>query len=460
MSLAFATGLYSRQHLPTLAHQAYCSAARHDVSCIRPVENSRFVYSSIRFSRIKDDYNLSDAHGRLSSVGQLLFRRSGCVVKPSRDFFIVASLATELCLQTESDCNEISQTSGKLRIFNKALGDIRADGGSLRDAGRILAAIDESGVTPDSETYTHLIAICARSRSSKAAADLLQCMRADRIPVTIMTYTAYLATCARSNDVKRARIAWTEMHNDNLAPSTRTCGAYVDCLARAGFAMEARDVLRDYPNGNTLIARTSIVSGLARMGNPEGAMQELNCMIAEGFVVNAHSYTAICHSLGKQGRSQEALDVLHCALEQHVNVDALLFESVICACGATGDVNSAFAVVRMMKKQRMELSDRGFEGLIYACCSSGNVERALILYDAAKTVRRATGRVLSAIASAILRRPVLDSKTEHIVARMHDFALARDDAAMVAAGVNPYTFKRKLRSIRRLLDSKARKNAE
>lgn len=366
--------------------------------------------------------------------------------------------ASPVCCLSKFHSAQPSRQTVALQEYNNKLSMIRNVGGSLEDANSVVSDMSTAGIAPNSMTYLHLIAICGRSRCSIQAAQLMQCMRDEHIPVTVTTYSTFLATCARSNDTERARSAWNAMLEEGIIPNSRACGAYVDCLARAGLGVEARSILRDFPVGDTLISRTSIVSGLARCGKANEAIEEINDMISDGFIVNARSYTAICHCLGKQRRSDDAMRLLQQALEQRVQVDEMLFESVICACGATGDVGNAFAVVRMMKKQRLELSDRGFEGLIHACCSAGNLHRALILYDAAKCSQRDTARILSATASAILRKMALDIRSREVLNRMQQYADTRNDNKMRGDGVNPQSFRKKLRNLQRLFKLRAKNN--
>jgi pentatricopeptide repeat protein len=311
-----------------------------------------------------------------------------------------------------------------------------------------------TGSKPDVLTYTHLIAMCGRAQDgtgAKQAADLLAAMRAGSLAVPVATYATMLATCARSNDVSRAREAWASMLGEGLAPSVPACGALVDCLARAGMGEEAQSIIREYPTGDTLVTRTSVVSGLARAGKVDDAVDALDQMITAGFRPNARAYTAVIHALGKEKRSTEALDILERALTASVDLDSLLFESAICACGASGDVDSAFAVLRAMRGERLELSDRGYEGLIYACGSIGNVERAYVVYVAACEAGAVTPRVLSAVSSAFLRMSVSDARAADVLNRMELVTVSNQHHKLRSLGVNPDKFQRKLESLRRVV---------
>jgi pentatricopeptide repeat protein len=334
--------------------------------------------------------------------------------------------------------------------FNDWLGALRSEGGSLRDARPVLKRMAESGALYDDITYTHLIAMCGRGRDSVAASLLIGKMRKEGFNVSVVTYATFLATCARSNDVIRAKEAWRQMVNEDMSPNARACGAFIDCLSRAGLVDDARRILKQYPVGDTLISRTSLVSGLARAGLVDDALDSLQEMIDHGFSPNVLAYTAITHALGKAKRASDAISLLNDAVNRRVETDALLYESVICACAAVGDIESAFQVLRSMRSCRMDLTDRGFEGLIYACGSSGQFHRAYIVFRAAEAADKATGRVLSAIASALLQVGWMGEKTAHVLGKMLAFSDGKTDPQLTRLGVNPERFRRKIASIKRI----------
>jgi hypothetical protein len=103
-----------------------------------------------------------------------------------------------------------------------------------------------------------------------------------------------------------------------------------------------------------------------------------------------------------------------------------------------------------MQNCRMELTDRGFEGLIYACGSSGQFRRAYVVFNAAEAAGKATGRVLSAIASALLQVGWMGEKSAHVLDKMLAFCNGKTDPQLTRLGVNPERFRRKIASIKRI----------
>jgi pentatricopeptide repeat protein len=344
--------------------------------------------------------------------------------------------------------------------FNDWLGAIRAQGKGLRDALPVLDRMAETNSSFDEVTYTHLIAMCARDCDASAASELLENMREKGMRISLVTYATFLATCARSNDSIRAKEAWGRMVSEGLRPNTRACGAYIDCLSRAGFVDDVVEVMRMYPIGDTLVSRTSLVSGLARAGRADDALRALHEMRKSGFTPNVLAYTAVTHALGKARRAPEAIDVLNDAVSRGVEADALLYESVICACAAVGDLRNSLNVLRAMQSARLELSDRGFEGLIYACGSSGQFRRAYVIFQAASEAGKASGRVISAIASALLRAGRVDEMTVQVMKEMAAFSAGKTDAEMTRLGVNPQRFRKKFADVKRIRSARSEKDAE
>jgi pentatricopeptide repeat protein len=299
-----------------------------------------------------------------------------------------------------------------------------------------------------------LIFMCSRPCADSALAEiyLRTALAALPSPAPPTVYAAYLAVCARAGDAARADAAWSDVLATGVSPSCRAVGAYVDCLARADRADDARRVLAAFPAGDTLVSRTSIVSGLARVpGREDEALAALREIRKHGFVPNCRAYTAVTHGLGKARRSREAVDLLHAALDDGVEPDSMLYESVICACGACADVDGAFSVLASMRERGLEMSDRAFEGLIYACGSAGRTRRACIVFSAAEAAKLDTPRVVSAFASALLRRGVNDERAVKLMARMEAIVQSMSAGQPGRAGVDAHRFRSKLASVRRIV---------
>lgn len=342
-------------------------------------------------------------------------------------------------------------TDTLLAAFNRSLKTLRSEGKGFSDALPVLRQMHETETEFDVMTYTHLIGMCGRSADSRIALELLEELHVQQMKVPVSTYSTFLATCARSNDLPRARVGWNRMIRYGVSPSPQACGAFIDCLARSGLTFEAKQILETYPLGNTLISRTSLVSGLARAGKVEDATEALDDMRKAGFSPNVRAYTAIIHALGKQKRSSEAIAMFKRAQEARVQTDALIFEATISACGASGDVDSAFKLLRMMLDQRLSLTDRAYQGLMYACIASNHVRRAMVVYRAACDAGMDTPRVMSAIASAVLRENCDPELSKQLLQRMERYLGQTDEATMRRHGVDFSNISKKVKDLRRVL---------
>lgn len=316
----------------------------------------------------------------------------------------------------------------------------------------------ETCTPADSFTYTNLILLCLRPRADAVNAQVFldSAVSAFPPPLPATVLAAFLAVCARANDCQRAEAAWVSALEGGANVTVRAVGAFVDCLSRAGKADEARLVLRDFPVGDTLVSRTSIVSGLARIpGRADDALDALREMQELGFSPNVRAYTAVTHAFGRERRAQAAVDLLEEALSDNVQVDALLFESVILSCGACGEVDLAFSVLQAMKAHSLPLSDRAYEGLIFSCGSAGKTSRATVVYQGAVAANSNTPRVASAYASALLRKGVSDERAVELLIVMQTYVARLSDARLKRKGVSPRRFHKKIADLERIV-SRAR----
>lgn len=396
---------------------------------------------------------LLPASNRLSVLA--LTRRSSVTVHPSkRPRHPPAFMSQRLPPPKTASAPSPKVPSDLLPHYNEKLSRLRRAHVHPSTTTPILAAMARTSTPPDSQTFIHLLFICLRPRPSPSLAET-HLHNAESFfspsPPAPAIYAAYLAVCARATDSARADSAWRKIlsFRGRPPPNTRAIGAYVDCLARCDRADDARDVLRAFPDGDTLVSRTSIVSGLARIrGREDAAIAALEEMIDDGFLPNCRAYTALTHALGKARRAPEAEKFLERAVADGIETDGLLYESVISAHGAVGDVDGAFRVRGAMRERGFEITDRTFEGLVFACGNAGRTQRATIVYEAAKAASMDTPRVLNAYASALLRRGVKDERAEELLGKM-DTAVR--GGRLGQQGVNPFLFSKKRDNIRRIL---------
>lgn len=226
-------------------------------------------------------------------------------------------------------------------------------------------------------------------------------------------------------------------------------------LSRAGRLSDAYQVLAEYPEHDGPVARTSIVSALARAGKPDEALSLIYECRKRGMEMSApHAYTAVLHSFGVTGRADDAVKLLREALETGVDVDVLMYDAVIRAYGRAGRLKEAFGMLGTLRSRGMRPTDCTFEGLIYACAHAGVGEglarRAFVIYEAAKAEGRASARVTSAVASAVLRTAhVGDGKAMDVLKEMKEIWKSEGDG-LREVGVDPGKFRDKMRDLDRL----------
>lgn len=223
---------------------------------------------------------------------------------------------------------------------------------------------------------------------------------------------------------------WSTADSDYTAyiaqhiPTKRVLGSYVRALCRQGRLDEARDHLNMYPIADSAVARASFIGAIARRDGADAAHTEL--LSCDRCFWSPHAVTAVMHAYGLELRPQETAKLLRSADEAGVELDVQMFNSLIRVLGRVGRLRDALLVMRQVRLRQLTPTDCTFEGLIYACAHTYSDQghataqsfgkRALVIYDAAEAEGLNSPRVLSALASAILRCDLfMDERVEKLL---------------------------------------------
>lgn len=246
------------------------------------------------------------------------------------------------------------------------------------------------------------------------------------------------------------------MYLEEDEPSARLVGAYVHALCRGGRLEDAYKLLGTHADLDGPVARTSVIGALTRGGRVDDGLQELRHCIERGIDMRApNGWTAVIHGFGIEGRAVEAAELLEEAIALGVRVDAGMYDAVIRAYGRVGRLKDAFGMLGRLRASGLRPTDCTFEGLIYACAHAGEGmglgRRAFVIFDAAKEEGKATVRVVSAVASAVLRAGM--SEEERVVGLLREMERIWGDIGegVWELGVDAERFERKLKDLRRMM---------
>eukprot|EP00181_Compsopogon_caeruleus_P002015 CAMPEP_0184685008 /NCGR_PEP_ID=MMETSP0312-20130426/17363_1 /TAXON_ID=31354 /ORGANISM="Compsopogon coeruleus, Strain SAG 36.94" /LENGTH=401 /DNA_ID=CAMNT_0027138699 /DNA_START=101 /DNA_END=1305 /DNA_ORIENTATION=- len=313
------------------------------------------------------------------------------------------------------------------------------------DTVAVLQGLRKHNLGPDVVMITILIDAWSRKGDFREAMRCFRSMHNLGIMPNQISYNAILAASARCKKPSTGLVFYEEMLDKGFIPTSHTYSSYIDCLTRLGRVEQAESILTDQPSAETVFAYTLVIAAYSRQLMIFDALRLLKRMYEKGLTPNEKTLTVLIRALGRAKEANLAIKLFNQELRLHPDrvLDDRLFAAMVAACAATGKLQEALFIYRIMKRKKLVASVTVHNGLIHACGQAGAVQRAFIIYrymqSSTVTPNEST---FIALANALLRSNIRDSRTHHILAELQRYS---ESPRSLAA--------RKTRALQRLLQS-------
>ncbi|CAN0209145.1 unnamed protein product, partial [Ectocarpus sp. 12 AP-2014] len=264
------------------------------------------------------------------------------------------------------------------------------DGSEPEPRGRVH---DESVLSPDIFSYTHLMSSLQRLGRDRACLSALYEMRARGIKADTYTYVTAMKAVGAAGQWEIAVSLLVELRElEGVSPDVYVYTAAISACSTAGRWEEALDLEGEMrrrgikPNAYTV---TSCISALARGGEWQRAVQELIAAEEEGLPVSTPAYNAALKAFAIGKALQPGLDFFRRMQEKgRVPLDEQTHNIAIELCKECGDTSKAMGILRAMEGAGFPPSVVSYNTALGACEVAGDYRLSLQLLREMKQRRR------------------------------------------------------------------------
>ncbi|KAF8405356.1 hypothetical protein HHK36_010260 [Tetracentron sinense] len=295
---------------------------------------------------------------------------------------------------------------------------------------------------PTLSTFNMLLSVCASSKESEGAFQVLRLVKEAKLKVDCKLYTTLISTCAKSGKVDAMFEVFHEMVNAKVEPNVQTYGALIDGCARAGQvakAFGAYGIMRSKKVKPDRIIFNALITACGQSGAVDRAFDVLAEMRAEtepidpdhitvgaliktcavaGQVDRAREvykmihqynikgtpevYTIAVNSCSHTGDLEFALSVYNDMTRNDVVPDEMFLSALIDVAGHAGKVDVAFKIIQDARIRGIRLGNVSYSSLMGACSNAKNWQKALELYEDIKAIKlHPTVSTMNALVTAL-----------------------------------------------------------
>ncbi|KAL9414692.1 hypothetical protein AB3S75_043034 [Citrus x aurantiifolia] len=172
---------------------------------------------------------------------------------------------------------------------------------------------------PTLSTFNMLISVCASSKDSEGAFQVLWLVQEAGLKADCKLYTTLITTCAKSGKVDAMFEVFHEMVNAGIEPNVHTYGALIDGCAKAGQiakAFGAYGIMRSKNVKPDRVVSNALITACGQSGAVDCAFDVLAEMNAEMHPVDPDHITIgalmkACANSGQVDRAREVYKMIH-----------------------------------------------------------------------------------------------------------------------------------------------------
>ncbi|KAJ8764976.1 hypothetical protein K2173_010443 [Erythroxylum novogranatense] len=242
---------------------------------------------------------------------------------------------------------------------------------------------------PTLSTFNMLMSVCASSKDSEGAFQVLRLAQGAGFQADCKLYTTLISTCAKSGRVDAMFEVFHQMVNAGVEPNIHTYGTLIDGCARAGQvakAFGAYGIMRSKNVKPDRVVFNALITACGQSGAVDRAFDVLAEMQAETRPIDPDHITVgalikACANAGQVNRAKEVYEMVH---EYNIKGTPEVYTIAVNCCSQTGDWDFACSVYEDMKRKGVVPDEVFFSALIDVAGHAGKVDAAFQILQEAK----------------------------------------------------------------------------
>ncbi|KAI0500343.1 hypothetical protein KFK09_018555 [Dendrobium nobile] len=251
-------------------------------------------------------------------------------------------------------------------------------------AFEIILWMKKFGCSPDTFTYSTLIAGLCWDERVEEAFGVLDCMLDDECPPNVYTYTPIVNAYCSMGKLNEAKNLVKTMENTGCLPNSVTYNVLIKAFCKIGAFDEVDEVLeKSGLNGwkPDEVTYSTYINGLCKWGKVDCTFQLLEIMLANGLVPNAVTVNILLDCLCSGSMAWEAKCLLERSVELDWDADVINYNTVMSRLCDEGSYRAVLKLFTDMLKKGITANAWTLSIVIHSLCKAGKPHEALCLLD-------------------------------------------------------------------------------
>ncbi|XP_010937580.1 uncharacterized protein [Elaeis guineensis] len=246
-------------------------------------------------------------------------------------------------------------------------------------AYEVLLRMKGCGYSPDTTTYSTLIAGLCREGRIREALGVLDWMLEEKCSPTVHTYTPIVQGYCREGRIEEAKSLMATMESVGCPPNCVTYNILIDALCKVGSFDEVEKVLRESelkgwkPNA---ITYNTYINGLCKSHKAKEAFQKLEVMLGNGLSPTVVTLNILLDCLCRDSKVWEAKCLLERSSELEWDVGVVGYNTVMSRLCEIGTWSAVLKLLSDMFKKGISPNTQTFNIVIRSLCIGGKFRKA------------------------------------------------------------------------------------
>ncbi|XVE48931.1 hypothetical protein DITRI_Ditri01bG0041500 [Diplodiscus trichospermus] len=278
-----------------------------------------------------------------------------------------------------------------LSTFNMLM-SVCASSRDSEGAFEVLRLVQEAGFKADCKLYTTLISTCAKSGKVDTMFEVFHEMVNSGVEPNVNTYGALIDGCARAGQVAKAFGAYGIMRSKNVKPDRVVFNALITACGQSGAVDRAFDVLAEmmaetHPIDPDHITVGALIKACSNAGQVDRAREVYKMMDEFNIRGTPEVYTIAVNCCSQTGDWEFACNVYSDMKRKGVAPDEVFISALIDVAGHAGKLDAGFELLQEAKNNGINSGIMSYSSLMGACSNARNWQKALELYENIKAVK-------------------------------------------------------------------------
>ncbi|XP_047329049.1 pentatricopeptide repeat-containing protein MRL1, chloroplastic-like [Impatiens glandulifera] len=257
-------------------------------------------------------------------------------------------------------------------------------------AFEVLNLVQEAGLKPDCKLYTTLISTCARCGKVDEMFKVFHEMVNAGVEPNVHTYGTLIDGCAKAGQIAKAFGAYGILRSKNVQPDRVIFNALITACGQSGAVDRAFDVLAEmraetHPIDPDQVTVGALIKACTNAGQIHRVREVYNMIQKYNIKGSPEVYTIAINSCSLSGDMEFACSVYDDMKRNGVLPDEMFFSALVDVMGHAHNLDGAFEILEEVKKQGIREGTILYSSLMGACSNAKNWQKALELYEDIKS---------------------------------------------------------------------------